>query len=236
MTVQLMLTCLCDALYGEVGIAAVRVLEHAGVRVKFPEQQTCCGQPPFNAGDWQTAREVTLRTLSLFDPEIPIVVPSASCAAMLRHGVGLLELKPTAHRIFELSEYLVGELEIRQWPLRGSPPNRRQRLAFHQSCHGRMIHLGDTQRRVLEWVPGVELMEFAQPEQCCGFGGSFAATHPHLSREMGREKLRWLGEASPDRIVSGDMGCLLHLKSLAAKEGVALATAHYAQILAEALS
>src|SRR5438105_475514 len=107
MTVRLLLTCLADTFYGEVGIATVRVLESLGYRVKFPEEQTCCGQPPFNAGDWPSSRRAAAHCLQCFDGDGPIVTPSASCAAMIRHGYH--ELFP--HRAsfpvcYELSEFL----------------------------------------------------------------------------------------------------------------------------------
>lgn len=229
MRVQLMLTCLCDAFFGEVGIATVKALEHVGCEVEFPREQTCCGQPPFNSGDWKSARPVAARNRRVFNPELPIVVPSASCAAMLRHGYPMLELD--ALPAYELSEFLLDVVQVDSWP--GLP--KPLRAVFHRSCHGRMIQLGDRQTRLLGLVPGVELVPFDQAEQCCGFGGAFSVGHTTVSAGIGSEKLRCLTEAKVDTVVGGDMGCLMHLHGLADNQGLPVRTVHYAQLLAEAL-
>ena len=210
MTVKLMLTCLCDAFYGEVGIATVRALEHCGCTVEFDPQQTCCGQPAFNAGDWRSARPVAERTVKLFglreQSGDPVVVPSGSCAAMVRHGYGLLGVACAA-RVFELSEFVVDVMGRREWG--GSVPARR--VGFHSSCHGRMMGLRDQQESLLKSISGVDLVEFASPEQCCGFGGSFSVSHGQVSEGIGIEKLRQIELAGVEQVVSGDMGCLMHL-------------------------
>jgi L-lactate dehydrogenase complex protein LldE len=130
MRVQLLLTCLCDAFFGEVGIAAVKVLRHAGCEVSFPEGQTCCGQPPYNAGHWDEARRIARHTIDAFSSESPIVTPSSSCAAMLRHGAPRLGLE--APRVFELGEFLLSELGVARWPMRGSAVSKRQSVAYHR--------------------------------------------------------------------------------------------------------
>jgi L-lactate dehydrogenase complex protein LldE len=234
MTVRLMLTCLCDAFYGDVGIASVRVLEECGCTVRFDSAQTCCGQPAFNAGDWSAARPVLRRTASVvgLDHEEgdPVVVPSASCAAMLRHGAKLLETS-VAPRVYELCEFVVGVAGRKGWG--GSV--RPRRVGYHRACHGRMIGLGEEQLALLASVVGVELVEFASPEQCCGFGGAFSVTHGKVSEGIGLEKLRQLELAGVEQVVTGDMGCLMHLQGLARRNGKDLRFAHVSQILAEAL-
>lgn len=232
--VKLMLTCLCDAFYGEVGIASVRVLEHAGCKVEFPDGQTCCGQPPFNAGAWDESRPVAKRCAEILGDDAPIVVPSASCAGMLRDGYPMLGL--AAPKAFELSEFLVREIGVDKWPLSGSVAAAPRRVAFHRACHGRVLGLGDTQERLLCMVPGIEIVPIEQPEQCCGFGGAFSATHGKLSASIGLEKLRCVLDSGAKTLVSGDMGCLMHLNGLIEREGLDLMTAHYAQILAEAIN
>jgi L-lactate dehydrogenase complex protein LldE len=233
MRVQLMLTCLCDAFYGEVGIATATVLEHAGCTVEFPEGQTCCGQPPFNAGDWGAAWTIAERCAKIFDPSIPIVTPSASCAAMLRHGNSLLGL-PTL-KAFELSEFMLDQLTVASWPLSGNRVHRPRKIAFHRACHGRMLHLGDKQEKLLGILPGLELVAFEQPEQCCGFGGAFSASHPTISAGIGMEKLRCILDSGADTIVSGDLGCLMHLDGLIRRQRLPLRTLHYAALFSEAL-
>lgn len=229
MTVQLMLTCLCDAFYGEVGIAAAIVLEHCGLKVNFPEDQTCCGQPAFNAGDWESARKLAARMAETFDPNLPIVTVSASCAAMLRHGTHQMGLNFEG-QVFELSEFLLDQVGVEQWPLKPRT-YRRRRVAFHRSCHGRALGLEDKQIRLLRMIRGLDVLEPSEHDQCCGFGGLFSATHSTLSARIGKEKLEHLSELDADEVVSGDMGCVMHLANLLT--GPTLRFRHYVQVLAE---
>jgi L-lactate dehydrogenase complex protein LldE len=237
MTVRLMLTCLCDAFYGEVGIATVRVLEHAGCTVEFPKGQTCCGQPPYNAGDWAAARPVAEHWKKIFgSPEPPIVTPSSSCAAMVREGYPLLFGSDEHWPVYELSEFLVRRLDIQSWPLTHSAGQiRTEKVAYHRACHGRGLGLRDEQLTLLRSVPGIETIEIDQPEQCCGFGGAFSVGHPTVSAGIGREKLRHVLASGATTLVSGDMGCLMHLKGLIEKEGLPIQTKHFVEILADAI-
>ena len=236
--VQLMATCLCDAFYDDVAAATVEVLEHAGVEVAFPEGQTCCGQPAFNGGDWPASRRVVRHTVRTFAGEDPVVVPSGSCAAMLFHGAVLeFEKEPDApavealgRRTWELADYLVNGLGVRTWP--GRYPAR---VAFHRSCHSRGTDSVAAALALLRSIAGVEVGEFGEAEQCCGFGGTFAVTFPHLSGAMGQLKLDHVRAAQPDVYVSGDMSCMMHLGGLAAREGRPIRTLHLAQVLRDAL-
>ena len=236
--VQLMATCLCDAFYDDVAAATVEVLEHAGVEVAFPEGQTCCGQPAFNGGDWPASRRVVRHTVRTFAGEDPVVVPSGSCAAMLFHGAVLeFEKEPDApavealgRRTWELADYLVNGLGVRTWP--GRYPAR---VAFHRSCHSRGTDSVAAALALLRSIAGVEVVEFGEAEQCCGFGGTFAVTFPHLSGAMGQLKLDHVRAAQPDVYVSGDMSCMMHLGGLAAREGRPIRTLHLAQVLRDAL-
>jgi L-lactate dehydrogenase complex protein LldE len=234
MKVHLMLTCLCDAFYGEVGIAATKVLRACGCEVVFPENQTCCGQPPYNSGDWNAAREIARKNRGAFDADIPIVTPSGSCAAMVREGY--MQLFPDLAHIecHEVGEFLVRKLGIES--VSGSRgPAERTKVAFHRACHGRGLGLKDEQERLLANVPNVELVPFEQGEQCCGFGGAFSATHGSISRGIGLEKLKHVMDSGAKTLASGDMGCLMHLSGLVNREGIALETKHYLQIIAEGM-
>jgi L-lactate dehydrogenase complex protein LldE len=231
MNVQLMLTCLCDAFYGDVGIAAVRVLEHAGCTVTFPEVQTCCGQPPFNSGDWNSARRIADHAKKAFDLEgSPIICPSASCTAMVREGYTLLYPGEPHIHVYELSEFLLTKLNVTEWP----QLNPTRKVAFHRSCHGRGIGLGDSAERLVR-LTGMELVPFDQADQCCGFGGAFSASHAKISSAIGLEKLRCILDSGVTEFISGDMGCLMHLNGLIEREGYKLQTRHFAELLAEAL-
>lgn len=228
MKVQLLLTCLGDALFGEVGIATVRVLESIGCEVVFPEGQTCCGQPPFNAGHWPEAQAIAAHTRKAFEAAVPIVTPSASCAAMIRHGYAQLDRQPPLE-CYELTEFLahrgfVGRLR--------SP----RKVAVHTACHGRMIGLGDKAERVVGSIEGVTVVPFAEAEQCCGFGGAFAATHRTVSAGIADAKLDQLGASGADEVVSTDLGCLMHLRGRMQFRGEELRLRHVAELLAEAIA
>jgi len=237
-TVQLMATCLCDAFFDDVAKATVEVLEHAGCEVEFPENQTCCGQPAFNCGDWPASREVMRHTTRVFEGDKPVIVPSGSCAAMLFHGAPLEFEKekdlPTvqklANRTWELADFLVNGLGIEKWP--GRFPAR---IAFHRACHTRGTGSGEAALKLLQSIDGLEVIPFGEAEQCCGFGGTFSVSFPHVSSSMGCLKLEHMTAANPDFIVSGDMSCLMHLGGLADRGGQPVKTLHFVQILQSAL-
>lgn len=236
---MLMATCLCDAFFDDVARATVEVLEHAGCEVIFPDDQTCCGQPPFNGGDFEAARRIVRHNLAVFAGDLPVVVPSGSCAAMCFHGAPLAfegesdasDVGRLGARTWELCDFLAHGLRIRQWP--GS---LHLRIALHHSCHTRGTRSGAAASALLRSVDGIDLLEFGQGEQCCGFGGTFAVTFPHISTAMGRVKLQHIGESLPDAIVSADMSCLMHLKGLANRENHRISVRHVSQILRDALN
>jgi len=229
-----MLTCLCDAYYGEVGLAAVKVLEHLGCEVEFDARQTCCGQPPFNAGDWDSSRKVADHCREvLFADDVPVVIPSGSCTAMVRDGYPMLYEGSVGGKAFELGEYIVRELGVSTIDNLNPYPRK---VALHRACHGRAIGLRNEQEILLSGIPGIELMTFGSGEQCCGFGGAFSAFEGKLSSEIGLEKLRQILDSGAEEIVSGDMGCLMHLKGLIDRHSMPLRVRHFAEVLAEVIS
>ena len=236
--VQLMATCLCDAFYDDVARATVEVLEHLGCRVEFPEGQTCCGQPAFNGGDWESSRRVVRHTVGVFAGGLPVIVPSSSCAAMLFHGAPLefeheadrAAVEQLGGRTWELADFIVNGLGISTWPGRFEA-----RVAFHRSCHSRGTATGDAALTLLRSVAGITVLPFGEAEQCCGFGGTFSVTFPHISKGMGTLKLDHVRAAAPDLLVSIDQSCLMHLSGMADKEGRPVRTAHFAQVLRDAL-
>lgn len=228
-----MLTCLCDAFYGEVGIATARVLEHVGCEVEFPDEQTCCGQPPFNAGDWGACRTLAKRTAGVFKGST-VVVPSASCTAMVRHGYGMV-LGQAPFECFELCEFLVRHVGLSRWPPERSRPIRGRSIAFHTACHGRAIGLGSLQKEFVSTIRDLEIVEFAEDEQCCGFGGAFSATHGAISSGIGLQKLEMIASSGATEIIGGDMGCLMHLDGLIRRHELPLKVRHVSQLLAEAI-
>jgi L-lactate dehydrogenase complex protein LldE len=236
--VQLMATCLCDAFYADVARATVEVLEHLGCAIEFPEGQTCCGQPAFNGGDWIASRKVVRHTVRTFAGDVPVVVPSGSCAAMLFHGAPLefenepdrADVDALGRRTWELADFIVHGLGVTSWPGRFEG-----RVAFHRSCHSRGTASGEAATTLLGSIAGLELVPFGEGEQCCGFGGTFSVSFPHISAGMGTLKLAHIHAAQPDWLVSADMSCLMHLGGLAEKDGQPLKTRHVAQILREAM-
>jgi L-lactate dehydrogenase complex protein LldE len=236
--VQLMATCLCDAFYADTARATVEVLEHLGCIVEFPADQTCCGQPAFNGGDWAASRKVVRHALRTFAGELPVVVPSASCAAMLFHGAllafeqepDLPAVRQLGRRTWELADFIVNALGVRTWPGRYDA-----RLAFHRSCHARGTETGAAAVALLSSIAGATVVPVGEAEQCCGFGGTFSVAFPNISTSMGALKLDHVRAAQPDLLVAVDMSCMMHLGGLAEKEGRPIKTQHLAQVLRDAL-
>ncbi len=233
-----MATCLCDAFYDDVAAATLQVLEFVGLDVEFPEGQTCCGQPAFNGGDWSASRRVVRHTLRTFAGDLPVIVPSGSCTAMLAHGAplefekerDLSAVQELGQRTWELADFLVHGRGITKWPGRYDAT-----IAFHRSCHSRGSRSAEAATTLLASIPGVTVKEFGEGEQCCGFGGTFSVTFPHISTAMGDLKLEHIRAVQPDVLVSADMSCLMHLGGRATKEGKPIKTQHFAQILRDAM-
>jgi len=231
-------TCLCDAFYPEAARATVEVLEAAGCEVTFPEGQTCCGQPAFNAGDWESTRKVVRHTRTVFSGEDPIILPSGSCRSMLVHGGQLAFEKETdaaeqaawANRSWELCDYLVNGLGIETWE-----GEYHARVSLHRSCHTRGSESFSSAVKLLQSIKGLELVPVGEIEQCCGFGGTFSVSFPHISTEMGTLKVKHLMEAKPDVIASLDMACMLHFGGMMDKQELKIPRVHVAEILIEAM-
>lgn len=231
-----MVTCLADAVADDVARATVEVLEAAGCRVHVPADQTCCGQPPFNAGDWDGARRLLTRTADVFAGETPVVTPSASCAAMLRHGARLAtEGRPEAEttatlgqRTHELTAFLVGTLGITRWP--GRYPAQ---VVLHDSCHGRGTPTPGAARTLLDSLDGLTRVEIDAPEPCCGFGGAFSVAFPSVSAAIGRRKRAAVATTTATEVLSTDASCLMHLGGLRAPDAPRFR--HVAQVLRDAL-
>lgn len=236
--IQLMATCLCDAFYDDVAAATVEVLEHLGCEIDFPAGQTCCGQPAFNGGDWANSRKVVRHTVKTFAGDNPVIVPSGSCAAMMYHGAvlefenepDLDSVKQLGHRTWELCDYIVNGLGVTTW---GGRYNAK--IAFHRSCHLRGSGTTAAVYKLLSTIEGVQMVEFDEAEQCCGFGGTFSVTFPTISKSMGELKLKHLRAAQPDLVLSADMSCLMHMGGLAEKAGQPIKHLHVAQVLRDAL-
>ncbi len=237
--VLLMGTCLCDAFYDDVARATVEVLEHLGVTVEFPADQTCCGQPAFNSGDWQASRKVARHCAKVFAGDLPVIVPSGSCAAMNAHGNPLQfedchdpAVESLANRTWEVIDFIHNGLGVTSWPGAFANPTR---IAFHRSCHSRGTATGAAARDLLASIRNATVIPFGQAEQCCGFGGTFSVTFPHISGRMGSLKLDHILDANPDLLVGVDMSCLMHLTGLAQTQGRPIQPRHVVQVLRDTL-
>ncbi len=237
MRVALFVTCLVDQFFAQAGVASVRLLRSLGVDVEFPRGQTCCGQPAFNAGHWDEARAMALHTLEVFEGYDYVVLPSGSCASMLRvhypelfKGRGPASRKAMAlsARTYELSEFIVRVLGVEELGqgLAG------RRLAYHYGCHAlRELGVEDEPVRLLKNA-GAEIVPWAEDRECCGFGGLFSVKMPVVSVAMADRKLDGLPEA--EALVSTDAGCLMHLAGRMARRGIGVPVRHLAELLWEA--
>jgi len=236
-TIQLFITCLLDTFYPGVGQAVVNVLRRAGARVDFQPGQTCCGQPAFNAGLREQARPMAQHTIRTFEAAPgPVVVPSGSCAAMLRHGylelfdndqAWLQRARDLAKRTYELSEYLVDELGVTE--LGAYYPGR---LAYHASCHLlRELGVDHQPQALLAGIRDAELVELPGSQECCGFGGVFSVEHPELSAAMLERKLANLHASGADLLVACDAGCITHINGGLQRRGLPRRAVHLAQLL-----
>jgi L-lactate dehydrogenase complex protein LldE len=220
--VQLFATCLGDLAFPDVVVDAESLLRRAGYEVEFPARQVCCGQPAFNSGHRAAARRVARSFVKAFSRDLPVVVPSGSCGTMASHYLPeLLGVQP--YEVWELSAFLV---HARFRPL---PRNDGRRVAYHDSCHMlRELGISAEPRRLLG-ASGAELVPFARPDLCCGFGGTFSVRQPEVSLAMADDKLAGAGGAV---IVTADPGCLMHLRGRAEKVGSTVRVVHLASALA----
>ena len=236
--VQLMGTCLCDAFYADAAIATVEILEYLGCTIDYPDGQTCCGQPAFNSGDWDSARKVLRYTRSVFDGERPIILPSGSCTAMLDHGSRLAfeeeedasEQAAWSNRAWELCDFIVNGLGTTSWPGRFEG-----KVSLHRSCHTRGYDSFPSAVSLLSSIEGLELTEVGELEQCCGFGGTFSVSFPHISKGLGELKVKHLMEPVPDVVAALDMACMMHFGGMMDREGITVPRMHVATLLRDAL-
>jgi L-lactate dehydrogenase complex protein LldE len=232
--VQLLVTCLVDALAPRVGRAAVAVLVSSGCDVSVPDDQTCCGQPAYNVGLWAEAREMAAHTLDLLDVTAgTVVVPSGSCTEMIVHHYPALfagtdreeQAVRIANRTRELTQFLVDDLDAQ-----ATASCDDCAVAYHNSCHGsRGLGLGDQADRLLREVQRVPL---EGAEECCGFGGLFSVEMPAVSAAIMNEKLDRVEASGADTLVGSDISCLIHLEGGLRRRGSEIEVRHIAELLA----
>jgi len=217
-------TCVIDVFFPGAGMDAIRLLEREGIRVHFPQAQSCCGQPAYTSGYTDEAREVARAQLALFAGDWPVVIPSGSCAGMFRHHYfelfkdepqTLKQVESLSARTFELAEFLLEVCKVR-FEHTGAPV----KLALHTSCSARReMNTHVHGRALLAQLAGVERVEHDHESECCGFGGSFSVRMPDISGAMVQDKTAALKGSGAAEVVSADCGCLLNLHHAAQKRG-----------------
>jgi L-lactate dehydrogenase complex protein LldE len=233
--VSLLVTCLGDAFFPEVGIATVRLLRRLGVTVDFPRAQTCCGQPFFNSGYRADARDLARHTIRAFDNGHLVVTPSGSCAAMVKleypelfhedlvwHG----RAEDLARRTHELSDFLVNVLHTEDVGARWEG-----KATYHMACHLRGLGLGTEPERLLRNVCGLEYIPLERSDECCGFGGSFCVRYPEISGAMVQDKAALIEKTGAKMVVATDAGCLMNIAGCLRRRGSLVRAVHLAEVL-----
>ncbi|HUT53490.1 MAG TPA: (Fe-S)-binding protein [bacterium] len=237
MRASLFIPCMVDTLVPEVGEATARVLMRAGVALDYPTEQTCCGQPAFNAGYWEDARRVARRFLKAFADSEAIVSPSGSCVSMVKNHYEelfaespseLRQAREIGGRTFELTEFLVRRLGITDVGARFTG-----KLTYHESCHlSRELGIKDEPRALLRAVKGAELIEMQEADRCCGFGGTFSVKFPEISAAMARRKAENIKASGADAVIICDPGCLIQIRGYFHRHGIKVRVLHLAELLA----
>ncbi len=234
--VSIFVTCVIDQLFPKVGLAMADVLERIGYTVDFPERQTCCGQPAFNSGYHDPAREMARHFLEVFRDADYVVVPSGSCTSMIthhydeifQHDPAMLEVAHrTATRVWEFSKFLTEVAKVDNVGSRfdGS-------VTFHDSCHAlRELGVKAGPRLLLSKVSGLSLHEMDACEECCGFGGTFSVKFPEVSGGMARSKIDSILRTKADTVVATDSSCLMQIQGAIHRAGLPIQTKHLAEIL-----
>lgn len=236
-TVALFITCLVDLFRPTIGFSTIKLLEQAGCKVSVPMHQTCCGQPAYNSGDRNSSRTLAKQTLDKFEGYDYVVVPSGSCAAMIRHHYADLlkteaefaaRASSLAARTYELTSFLTDIRKVctvdADFPFR---------VTYHDSCSGlRELGVREQPRTLLNTVRGIELMELEESNTCCGFGGTFCVKYPDISVQMTSNKVAEIALSNAEVVLSGDLGCLMNLAGRMTRTGLNVSARHVAEVLA----
>lgn len=235
--VQLFITCLIDSFYPQTGEAILSILRRLGLNVHFPPGQTCCGQPPFNAGLRVEARPIVEHTIRVFEStQGGIIIPSGSCAHMIQHGypelfandpVWLPRARALGNRVYEFTEYLVDKLGVTDLGAHWDGV-----LTYHPSCHTlRGMNIDRQPRALLANVEGAQIVELPHAEECCGFGGIFSIEHPELSAEWLKRKIGNLETTQSPTLVVTEAGCLMHIAGGLHRQKKKQRVVHIAEVL-----
>lgn len=234
---SLFVTCLVDQFFPKVGESVVIVLRRHGVAVDFPVSQTCCGQPLFNSGFRKDAMALARRVIEDFDQSQHLVVPSGSCAAMIKVFYPDLfrddatlgpQAKALSAKTYEFSQFLTDFLGVTT--VKSAYPKR---VAYHPSCHLlRELGVSDQPSELLRNISGLEQMQLPEADACCGFGGTFSVKYPSISESILDDKVENVVESGAEVLTACDLGCLMHIDGALTRRGIDIRTAHLAEILA----
>jgi len=238
MRVGLFVTCLVDLMRPSIGFAALRLLKNAGCEVVVPESQTCCGQPGYNSGDQESAKALALKLLREFKDCDYVVLPSGSCAGMIKvhyptlfanEPIVLESIKRLSGCTYELTDFLVNVLKIEKIPGHYSGT-----LTYHDSCSGlRELGVQAQPRALLAKMPGVTLTEMQNATTCCGFGGTFSVKFGDISTRIADKKCANITQTGAGAVVAGDLGCLLNIEGRLRRNGdLRTKVLHVAEVLA----
>ncbi len=235
--VGLFVTCLIDLYRPSVGFAAVKLLEAAGYTVEVPEAQTCCGQPAFNNGDFDTTRDIAKKLINTFESFDYVVGASGSCMGTIKtHYPDLFKNEPEwlsranslSQKTFELTSFLTDIACIKS-----VETNFDANVTYHDSCAGlRELGIKHQPRRLLDSVVGLELKEMSNSETCCGFGGTFCVKFPQISTRLVSDKIEDIENSGADIVLGGDMGCLLNISGRLKRLDKSVRVYHVAEVLA----
>lgn len=240
MKVSLFITCLADVFFPQVGKSVVDILEHCGVEVDFPEGQTCCGQPAYNSGYQKETREVAKQMIEAFAHSEYVVTPSGSCASMVRHYYPeMFQDEPEwreraaslAAKTYELTEFLVRILGVTD-----VGAELCEKATFHQSCHmSRGLGIKDEPLALLSHVNGLTVKELPYCQDCCGFGGTFAAKMSPISESMVDDKIKHVEATGANLLIGADLGCLMNIGGRLRRVGKDIQVMHVAEVLAKGI-
>lgn len=236
MNVQIFVPCFIDQLYPNVAFNMVKVLEKAGCTVRYNANQTCCGQPAFNAGFWGESKDVCRKFINDFSGDDYVVAPSASCIGFVKnYYLKMFEntadegrVKQLTARTFEFTDFLVNVLKVEDF---GAVFNHK--ITYHNSCAAlRECNVKEEPKKLLANVKGLELIEMQDNETCCGFGGTFAVKFEPISVAMGEQKMANALATGAEYIVSTDMSCLMHIGGCIKYQQKEIQVMHIADVLA----
>ncbi len=240
MRVKLFGTCLVDTFFPEAGEAVVKLLRHFGVDIVYPKDQTCCGKPPNSAGYVNEAKHAARHFISVFQGDDPIVIPSGSCASMVKiHYPELFRDDPamkekaenTAGRTYELTQFLVHVLKAHEAGLQA-----KGKITYHVSCQlSRELGVREEPLLLLESLEGSEFVHLPHADRCCGFGGTFMGKLPEVSMAIAGEKAETIIQTNADTVTGCDLGCLMNISDALKRAGSEVRVKHIAQVLAEGL-